>query len=473
MSRTNKTIISFKDGQAAEHVTGSCVHINNKNTSLLLECGLSQSNNTERDYLNNKAKFSFSVKDLDFIFLGHAHLDHSGRIPLLFKRGCHAALIVPQGTKRILQDMYADSVKIMERDAAFLSMKKRRDISPIYNQEDVDLCVAAIVEYPFNQKIKLNDFLSFRFSPSGHIAYAAQIELWITEENQTTKKILYTSDLGNLSIPKHFTESFVPCESANIVIGETTYGDGSRPAATLKNRKHDVEKIATIIQHTCLDRKGRVLFPSFALDRLAELLLEINNILKTNQWDIPIVIDTPLGIKHLQTYCLIGEQGRILNEIIHQDNVRLVSDYNESKLYYNSQKPMIILSSSGMMTAGRVLNYLPYILRNKNNYIVFCGYATEGSLAAIIKHSKKPYLKIGDRITRNACGIISLNSFSSHMQYTQLLDYYTSINCEKIVLVHGETKVKNLFAADLSEQLSKNLKSAKVINANRGVEIYL
>lgn len=288
-----------------------------------------------------------------------------------------------------------------------------------------------------------------------------------------TKKILYTSDLGNTQIPKAFAEPFEPCAQANLVIGETTYGSATKAAATMKGRTSDIEKMTAIIEHTCIDKKGRVLIPSFALDRLPELLTIIDAILTEKEWFIPIIVDTPLGVKHLLTYCANEEKSEKLREIIKKDNIRLVAEYNESKMYYNSKVPMIILSSSGMMTAGRVLNYLPSILKDEKNYIVFCGYASTGSLASIIKQGKKKYIKIGDKVIKNNCRIISLNSFSSHMQYQQLIDYYSSINCERIALVHGETKVKQSFAAILTDILSQKLKSTRVINVTKGSELYL
>lgn len=132
--------------------------------------------------------------------------------------------------------------------------------------------------------------------------------------------------------------------------------------------------------------------------------------------------------------------------------------------------PMIILSSSGMLTAGRVLNYLPRILSNPNNCILFCGYSTEGTLAWDIKHGHKKYLKIGNKMVANKAAIVTLNSFSSHMQHDQLLEYYSDINCEKIYLVHGQQAEKIKFAAELKDRIAKKCKTTNVVCVNKSTE---
>ena len=436
---------------------------------------MAQSNNLEKDYYINNRKFNFKIKELQYVLLGHQHQDHSGLLPLLVKRGLNCPIIVPQGCKRILVDMLIDSATILEKEAETLSIRKGREVSPIYTIEDVTATTEMISEYPLYKKIKLNDNIEFKFVNAGHIICGAQIELWLTENN-TTKKILYTSDLGNNYINKYYVDTFDPVAKADLVIGETTYAAKGRPQATYQQRLKDREKIKSIIEETCIYNKARVLIPCFALDRLPEILTEIYMIFKDKDFDIPVLIDTPLGLKHIKSYfnILTGEKYELLKEVMAWKNIKQIGEYPESKHWAESTTPCVILASSGMLTAGRALVYAPYILSNQYNHIIFVGYASENSLAWKIKNDKEnKWLEIGDKKCRNNCRITSLYSYSSHMQYDALLWYYSYINCNNIVLVHGRMEDKAMFAQELNEILSKKAKTTKISIANKSLNLKL
>lgn len=460
----NKLRIDFSNGEAAQHVTGSCIYL--PDLEILLECGFSQSNNLERDFRDNGAKFNFSCKKLKYIFIGHTHLDHVGRLPLLYKRGCDAPIIVSKGTLPLLKNMLEDSAKINERDADLLSKQKGRSYEPIYNIDDVNNAIAHVVEYEQNIIWELTDELSFRFTPSGHIKFGAQIELFF-HVNNCKKKLVYTSDLGNYLLPKNFSDPFVPIEKCDVLIGECTYADGTRPAATKKIRKTDLEKIESLIWKYCIDNKAKILIPCFALDRTPELYMTLRSIMKKNGWDVPILIDSPLSVKQFKIY---ADEHPELWEEVNSSRTRLCSEWNESVVYQKMEGPMIILSSSGMLTAGRVLSHLPYILPNPNNCILFCGYSTEGTLAWDIKHTKHKTLKLAGKRIANRANIIILNSFSSHMQHDQLLDYYSSIQCNKIYLVHGQQPEKIKFAEELKNEIARKNHTTQVICVNKSTE---
>ena len=460
----NKLRIDFSNGEAAQHVTGSCIYL--PDLEILLECGFSQSNNLERDFRDNGAKFNFSCKKLKYIFIGHTHLDHVGRLPLLYKRGCDAPIIVSKGTLPLLKNMLEDSAKINERDADLLSKQKGRSYEPIYNIDDVNNAIAHVVEYEQNIIWELTDELSFRFTPSGHIKFGAQIELFF-HVNNCKKKLVYTSDLGNYLLPKNFSDPFVPIEKCDVLIGECTYADGTRPAATKKIRKTDLEKIESLIWKYCIDNKAKILIPCFALDRTPELYMTLRSIMKKNGWDVPILIDSPLSVKQFKIY---ADEHPELWEEVNSSRTRLCSEWNESVVYQKMEGPMIILSSSGMLTAGRVLSHLPYILPNPNNCILFCGYSTEGTLAWDIKHTKHKTLKLAGKRIANRANIIILNSFSSHMQHDQLLDYYSSIQCNKIYLVHGQQPEKIKFAEELRNEIARKNHTTQVVCVNKSTE---
>ena len=468
--------INFGNAAASEHVTGSCYHLKTKNMNILLECGLAQSNNMLKDYRTNNEKFNFKVKDLDYLIICHAHADHSMRAPLLYKRGCKAKVLVPKGNARILKDMYEDSAYIAEKDAETLSKQLGRKIEPLYTLSDVSNLMSFVEEYSFNDIHEITEEFKIKFTNSGHIVASAQCEMWIKSNNQI-KKILYTSDLGNPLIPKYYVEDFEPVEKANLVIGETTYGDRSREIATLTKRQKDLIKIKEIIINTCINNHNRVLIPVFALDRAPEFLTTLYDIFsKDSNFNIPIVLDSPLMLKHFKSYfnILSEERKKKLEEVFKWKNIVQIGEWKESKHWAENGKSCIILASSGMLTAGRVLNYLPQVISDHYSHILFCGYMTENSLGWKIKNGKdEKTIKIDGKMYRNRCHITSLSSFSSHMQYPQLLNYYSNINADKIALVHGEMKTKIAFAQDLQKSIANKSKTTKVIIINSGTTINL
>lgn len=477
MSSKRKNIIQidFSNGEAAQHVTGSCIYIKAKEFNIILECGLTQSNNLKKDYLINKENFNFKPSKIDYVFCMHLHADHSSRIPLLYRRGCQAPLILPKNSKEIYLDMQLDSNHIMERDSEYLGRVLGRNVEPLYTEEDVYKSYSKIKEYPMNELIKLNDNISFKFINSGHIISSAQIELWLTSGN-TTKKIIYTSDLGNDLIDKYYVNSFEPFEKADLVIGESTYGDSKRSIANKALRKKDLEKLKSIIEYQCLERRQKILIPVFALDRLPEILTEIYMLYKDSDFNIPVVIDTPLGIKHIKNYfhILKGQQLELLDEVMKWKNIIQVQSYTETLGWARTPRPCIILASSGMLTAGRSITYAENMVDDFNAHIIFCGYSTENSIGWKIKHPKDfKYIEINGNKLHNRCGVTDLHSFSSHMQYPSLIKYYTNINCTQLALVHGEMNSKIKFAAALKEEYTKKNKSTRVICVNKSMKINL
>ena len=195
--------------------------------------------------------------------------------------------------------------------------------------------------------------------------------------------------------------------------------------------------------------------------------MTLRSIMKKNEWDVPILIDSPLSVKQFKIY---ADEHSELWEEVNSSRTCLCSEWSESVAYQKMEGPMIILSSSGMLTAGRVLSHLPYILPNPNNCILFCGYSTEGTLAWDIKHTKHKTLKLAGKRIANRANIIILNSFSSHMQHDQLLDYYSSIQCNKIYLVHGQQPEKIKFAEELKNEIARKNHTTQVVCVNKSTE---
>ena len=464
----NKIKISFI-GEAANDVTGSCIHIQTSTRQILLECGLYQScGSTLENYKINNKHFDFKPKNIDYVFLCHNHTDHIGLVPKLYKNDCNAQIIAPSGTKSIAEILLKDSAHIMDGDAKELSDKFHRNYVPLYTEGDVERSLNNYKEFPFGEVIQLDDYVKFRFVPSGHILNSAQLELWVTEGN-ITKKIAYTSDLGNIHIEKYYTNKFEPITKCDVLIGETTYARESR-IANQKMRNKDLEKLEAAIWQTCIEDGARVLIPVFANDRCQNMITNLYDIFGNNdEFDTPVLVDSPMAIKICEEYgeLLQGEELDKWKRVVSWKNLHFVKDAIDSKEWRESQQPVVVLASSGMCVKGRSVGWIGNMLSHSYDRIIFCGFAAENSLAATIKEGKQKTITVSGRRVANRCQITDLHSFSSHMQYDSLLKTYGAVECEKIILVHGQMDGKIEFAKELQEEVSKNNNTSKVIICNK------
>lgn len=468
----NKIRVSFV-GENARDVTGSMTLVEMTDMKILLECGLYQSTSIKEDYKINSSKSPFRPKNIDYIFLTHAHIDHSGRIPALFAQGCKGTVICPAGTKDLFKALALDSAYILKRDCEFLNKKYKMKASPIYNEDDVHEALKHFREYKCGELIEINDRISVRFTPSGHILGAAQIELWLTEGNQV-KKILYTGDLGN-NIPKYYVSPLERVQKANLAICESTYSDAMRQVHE-KDRTLDLDKIRTVIKEVCFEKGGKVLFPTFSLDRTQNMLTYLYEIYgKQEGFDVPVLIDSPLATKLTGVYLrlLDGESRDLLEAALTWKNVHIVETYEDSLWWQKQRRPMIVLAASGFMQAGRSRSWAKYILPDNKSHIMFIGFASEGSLAGKLRKAKSKTISIDGKQYANRCGVTTLHSFSSHIQHDEMLDYYSEINCEKVCLVHGEYKKKCEFGKELQELISKKNKTTKVVVANKSTSLLI
>lgn len=462
-------------GTNSHEVTGSCIWIKTPHRQVLLECGLYQSAGNTLDMYNvNNAPFEFRAREIDYVFINHTHIDHVGRLPLLYKRGSKAKTIVPARNALINEILLRDSAKVAGADAEELSHKYSRHYDPLYTSDDVDNALSHMKEYPFHEIVELDEYIKFRFVPSGHILGAAQLELWVTE-GYKTEKIVYTSDLGNDHISRHFVAPFEPIAKADIVIGESTYGD-ENTIARQKMRNGDLKRIEDAVREVCQEGRGKILIPVFANSRAQEILLLLYKMYHDDpSFRIPVLFDTPMGLAICNAYAslLHGEEKALWEKAMNWNYVKFTKDASESKAWQSAKGPAIILATSGMMTHGRARAWCRALLPNSHNMILFCGFAIENSLAAIIKSGKAKKVKLSGEWIPNKCRIMSLRSFSSHMQQDSLVKYYSSIDCKKIYLVHGDKTSKDSLATMVTTALSKNCSTAKVICVNKNMEITL
>lgn len=460
-------------GEAASEVTGSCIWVKTPHIEFLIECGLYQnSGDILSEYKINNAPFKFKPKNISYVFGCHCHSDHILRAPLLFKRGMKAPVIMPEGSAAIARILMEDSVHIMAGNALDLSKKYNREYEPIYTQEHVDMCMEYFCEYPMGKLVQLNEYIKFRFIPSGHILNAAQVEIYITEGN-ITKCIAYTSDLGNTHIKPYYANEFEPIRRANVFIGETTYA-GEYRIATQQTRKNDLKKLKSIIKETCQNNCGRVLIPCFANSRSQIMLSHLYDMFgEDSSFKIPILFDTPMGIRVCEAYrsLLAGEDAKKWEKVLRWSNIRFIADPIESSFWQNDDSPAVIISSSGMLTHGRSRAYAKAFLGDSRNVIAFCGFSVDNSLASIIKEGKVKTIRLGGKRVANRCRVVDLHSFTSHSQRDELLNYYSNVDCEKVLLVHGDMEGKREFATDLEKEISKKDKTSKVVCVNKAYSL--
>jgi metallo-beta-lactamase family protein len=467
-AKNNKAKISFI-GNNASGVTGSMTLIEFMGKKILLECGLFQDGSVFDTYKINSKRFDFKAKDIDYCFVNHVHTDHIALLPKLIKDGFNGRIIVTSITAKIAKPLLYDSAYIIKRDAEFLSKRRKENVDPIYEEYHVDKVFNIMYEYGYDEIYELDDYIHFKFLKNSHIVGAAQLELFLIDDNKHTHKLLYTSDLGSFKFKKPFVDETEVCKKSNIVIVESTYGNATR-SISKKQRETDIQKLKTIVEDVCIDRNGRVLIPTFSLDRTQFILKFLYDIFGNNEdFKVPIIIDSPLSCAITKIYQEISEDG-LIDEILSWKNVRLISESDESKASVKDKSPKVVLSSSGFLQAGRAVKYLKEYLPNENDFVLFVGYASPTSLAGRIKNSKdNKTITIEGKPYKNKCSVMCLNSFSSHIQKDEIINYMKQCQSDKIYLVHGDEAAKLELKHSLEEELKNMGRTTRVIVTHKGL----
>lgn len=417
-------------------------------------------------------------KSIEMIIVGHLHCDHVSLIPMLFARGnTQARIIVPKDSTSILREMWYDCCYINQRDVETLNRRNDKSYTPLYTENEVEQALSHVEEIEVGNIVTLDENISIRYTPAGHILCSCQTEVFINGGSHT-RKILFTSDLGNTMIEdrKVFVEPFQKVNSANIVLGECTYGR-RKGSMSKKDIELDRLKMKTVIDQYCVDNHKRVLIPTFSLDRMPFIIWELYQIFGNEEsFKIPILVDSPLANRLLDCYSSIleGDKKEKFDEMMAWRNIRRVITPEDSKAAISDSSPKVILASSGMLTAGRSLKWVQSILPREEDCILFVGYAGGDTLAGKIKNCREQKtININGKPFKNKCQIVDLHSYSSHMQRKDLINYYKGINTEKIYLVHGDNQARMELKEDLEKELEKCLKSTRVMIVNKGTKIKL
>ncbi|WP_055668169.1 MBL fold metallo-hydrolase RNA specificity domain-containing protein [Desnuesiella massiliensis] len=455
---------------AAGSVTGSChiLRVNDKN--ILLDCGLFQGRD-EKERGNDI--FPFNPKDIDYVLLSHAHIDHSGRIPLLYKKGFKGEVICTEATMELSRVMLIDSGHIHEMEAEWKNRKRARQglekVDPLYTVKMAELSSYLFRGIKYNEVIELFQGFKICFKDAGHLLGSSIIELFIKEENKDEVKIVYSGDLGNINIP--IIKDPTTIDNADYVIMETTYG----------NRLHEkgdkeFSELVKIIKDT-FRRGGNVVIPSFAVGRTQEIIYVLNNFIENDELQgVKVYVDSPLAReatrifnKHIELYD--EEALKIINNGDHPldfEGLVFTQSAEESAQINKVQKGAIIIAASGMCEAGRIKHHLKHNLWRKESSIVFVGYQAEGTLGRAILEGEKKVKIFGEDIAVNA-KIYNLPGLSGHADQLGLLNWISSFKKKpkEVLLVHGDKEAQNSFKNLLTD------KGFKVRRMNLGDIYYI
>lgn len=441
---------------AAHEVTGSCHYINACGKHILLDCGMEQG----RDIYENQ-NIPVSPSDIDYVFLSHAHIDHSGYLPLIYKNGFRGKIFTTAATADLCNIMLRDSAHIQEFEAEWKNRKAKRALDkifePLYTMEDAEGTLALLVSCGYDEKINICEGIDVQFTDIGHLLGSASIKLWLNEDG-IEKTIVFSGDIGNTNQPLIEDPNYT--DEADYVIMESTYGNryhGERPDY--------YTSLANIMQET-FDMGGNLVIPSFAVGRTQEMLYFIRKI-KADKMikghdGFKVYVDSPLAVEATEvfnknTLKFYDEEAleliqKGINPISFAGlEVSVTSDDSKAINFDNS--PKVIISASGMCEAGRIRHHLKHNLWRPESTVLFVGYQAVGTLGRTLIDGAESVKLFGEKIGIKA-RIEKLDGVSGHADKQGLIDWLQGFKRkpEKVFIVHGEDDVTDEFAQCLKDE---------------------
>lgn len=441
---------------ANHEVTGSCTMLEAAGRRYLIDCGMEQGKDT---YENQP--LPVAPGEIDGVLATHAHIDHTGLLPLLVRNGFRGKIYATRPTAELCNIMLRDSAHIQEFEAEWKNRKAKRSgaapVEPMYTIQDAETAIRQFVGVDYGQKITLAPGIEIRFADVGHLLGSASIEVWVTE-NDTTTKLVFSGDIGNINQPIIKDPSCLT--EADYVIMESTYGDRSHGP-----RPDYIGELSAILQRT-FDRGGNVVIPSFAVGRTQEMLYFLREIkekgLVHGHGDFPVYIDSPLAIEATRIFqntdpdCFDDEARALLAEgrdPIRFPGLRVSVTSDDSKLINADRVPKVILSASGMCEAGRIRHHLKHNLWRPECTVLFVGYQAVGTLGRNLVEGATSVKLFGETIEVQA-EICQLTGLSGHADREGLLRWINTFapRPKRVFIVHGDDEVENIFAQTLADQ---------------------
>ena len=450
---------------AAKTVTGSNFLVETEDgTKFLVDCGMYQGRSDLEE--KNYDDFLFNIDEIDFMLLTHAHIDHSGRIPKLYKQGYRKPIYAHKATCDLCSIMLPDSGHIQEMESEWKNKKRIRKgqkaLEPMYVAQDALDCLEVFKPVKYDEIIDITDNIKVRFNDAGHMLGSSIIEIWVNENGKETKAV-FTGDLGNNDIPLLASPTMI--ESADYLVMESTYGN------RLHIRNDDKAKIFLDVVYETLERNGTVVIPTFAVGRTQEILYELNKI-KENTSDeefmkkyeklmkAPVYVDSPLAVSATEIFRKntdlfdddVKEAMEKGDNPLEFPGLKFTQTVEESKELNESNEPAIILSASGMCEVGRIKHHLKHNIWNSNSTILFVGYQAPGTLGRKIVDGEKKVRIFGEEFSVNA-RIEYIEGYSGHADQEGLLNFVYSFYTKPkhIFLVHGEEEGQEVLKDKLEE----------------------
>jgi len=436
----------------ASTVTGSCYYIEVNKLKFLVECGMHQGNGSERLDLK---PLPFKPEELDYIFVTHAHIDHSGLLPKASKDGFKGRIITTRATRDLLEPMLRDSAAIQESDSEWLTRKAMRagarPVTPLYTTEDVEAVLPLFDIHEYGTVYHLGSGVRFRLLDAGHILGSASLELWY-QDSASEKKIVFSGDIGKKGSPI-IKDPSVP-EAADFVVMESTYGNRSH-----KPLNESINELASAIKST-FKRGGNVYIPSFAVGRTQDLLYILNNLVREGRlFRFDVWLDSPLAEEVTKIYvahpeCFDEEARRFFTTRQADSSIRLhfVRTAEESMKLNRLKSGNIIIAGSGMCEGGRIKHHLKHNLWRAECSVIFVGYQAAGTLGRKIVDGARVVSVLGEDIVVRAA-IHTVNGFSAHAGREGLLEWVSALeSTPTIFIVHGEDEAAESFSKLLAEK---------------------
>ena len=443
---------------AARTVTGSkhLVTLNN-GKKFLMDCGMFQGMGTETDHLNRN--WGFDPAEVSYVFLSHAHVDHSGLLPKLVKDGFHGTIYATPATIDIIQILLLDSACIQQQDMYFLNKKRKEEgrklLEPLYTEEDVRNTFQYLKPVHYYQAVQVDDNVNLMFYDVGHIVGSASIFLTLTE-NGRRMTLAFSGDVGRYGDPiLHSPQAF---PQADYILIESTYGN------TLHDRIDTyADDLLKNIEHTCLQKKGKLIIPAFSVGRTQELLYALNDLeLEGRLPPVDYYVDSPMSIKVTE---VVKKHPECFNRSVQKlfrkgddpfafKGLRYISDKRDSQALNTNFQPSVIISASGMAEAGRVKHHIANSIENWRNTIMIIGYCEPNSLGARLKARPETVGIFSSQFNVKA-DIVTLDSMSAHADYNDLSQFLSCQDAQEVkrlFVVHGEPDVQVEFRRRLMKK---------------------